>query len=46
MKVRKIMARGTDFITGDQTSEQAAVKMKESDIGDMPAVAGARPSAC
>ena len=40
MKVREIMTRGTAFITEDQTIEQAAVKMKESGIGDMPVVAG------
>jgi CBS domain-containing protein len=40
MKIREIMTRGTDFITEDQTIEQAAVKMKESGVGDMPVVAG------
>ena len=40
MKVREIMTRGTDFITEDQTIEQAAVKMRESDVGDMPVVVG------
>jgi CBS domain-containing protein len=40
MKVREIMTRGTDFITEDQTIEQAAVKMKESSVGDMPVVSG------
>jgi len=40
MKVREIMTRETDFITAGQTIEQAAVKMKESDVGDMPVVAG------
>lgn len=40
MKVHEIMTRGAEFITADQTIEQAAVKMKESGIGDMPVVVG------
>jgi len=40
MKVRDIMTRETAFITEDQTITQAAVKMKESGIGDIPVVAG------
>jgi CBS domain-containing protein len=40
MKVREIMTRETDFITAGQTIEQAAVKMRDSNVGDMPAVVG------
>lgn len=40
MKVREIMTRGTEFINEGQTIEQAAVKMKESGVGDTPVVAG------
>ena len=40
MKVHEIMTQGAEFITADQTIEQAAVKMKKLGIGDMPVVAG------
>jgi CBS domain-containing protein len=40
LKVHEIMTRGAEFITADQTIEQAAVKMRESGIGDMPVVVG------
>ena len=38
MKVREIMTRGTDFISSDHTIEQAAAKMRASNVGDMPVV--------
>ena len=40
MKVHEIMTHGAEFITTDQTIEQAAVKMKKGGIGDMPVVVG------
>jgi len=40
MKVREIMTRDAAYITEDQTIEQAAARMKESGVGDMPVVAG------
>lgn len=40
MKVREIMTRGTAYVTEDQTIEQAAARMKESGVGDMPVVDG------
>lgn len=38
MKVNEIMSRDIDYITTNHTIQQAAAKMQESNIGDMPVV--------
>jgi CBS domain-containing protein len=38
MKVREIMSRDIDYISTNHTIEQAAAKMKESNVGDMPVI--------
>jgi CBS domain-containing protein len=43
MKVREIMTREIDHITSDQTIAQAAAKMRESNVGDVPLVMGNQP---
>jgi CBS domain-containing protein len=40
MKVRDIMSRDIEYITTDETIEQAAAKMQASNVGDMPVVVG------
>jgi CBS domain-containing protein len=40
MKVRDIMTRDIGYISTDETIEQAAAKMKEFSVGDMPVVVG------
>lgn len=40
MKVRDIMTSDINYITADETIEQAAAKMKEFSVGDMPVVVG------
>jgi CBS domain-containing protein len=40
MIVRDIMTRDIDYVTPNETIEQAAAKMKESNVGDMPVVIG------
>jgi CBS domain-containing protein len=40
MKVRDIMTSDVNYITADDTIEQAAAKMKEFSVGDMPVVVG------
>jgi CBS domain-containing protein len=40
MKIRDLMSRNIDYVTAEETIEQAAAKMKESNVGDMPVVVG------
>ena len=40
MEIREIMSRDIDFVTTDETIEEAAVRMKESNVGDMPVIVG------
>lgn len=38
MKVQEIMSRNIEYITASHTIQEAAVKMQESNVGDMPVV--------
>ena len=40
MKIHDVMTRNIDYVTAEETIEQAAAKMKEANVGDMPVVVG------
>jgi CBS domain-containing protein len=40
VKIRDLMSTNIDWVTAEETIEQAAAKMKESNVGDMPVVIG------
>jgi CBS domain-containing protein len=40
MKVREMMTPGIEFVNSEATIQEAAEKMKESDIGAMPVIIG------
>jgi len=40
VKIHDVMTRNIDYVTAEETIEQAAAKMKEANVGDMPVVVG------
>jgi CBS domain-containing protein len=40
MRVREIMTDSVDFVTNENTLQEAAEKMKELDVGELPIIVG------